>query len=222
MPIPGYCPALHASKKEEAMSDTATQNAADRAFKFGDPVWVTDRDGVEREGYYGEKGGNKHKGYNHWCLWELPNGIVTLDWFKDIRPRQLSTPPVSGWRLPEPGDVVRVKDSAACHSDWKGIEITLQEPISKHTGYTIRHPGIPEHKGTYNFTPYELELIRTKDEPEANPNLILSPPLPSLPLTPFADLISSVLNQYPDELVRNTALAALKVLISTTPNRPLS
>lgn len=197
------------------MSDAATQDKSETGYKFGDPVWVIDRDGIEREAYYGEMIEQSVNRYDYWCLWRTPNGSATLDWFKDIRPRQPPTVPLSGWRLPEPGDVVRVKDEFRGHVNPKhvSIELTVVDTFLIAGKFTVRGNGLDMQ---YPF-PHTFELVRLRDTP-VNPSETLSKLPQPLPLNPFADLISSVVNQYPDELVRNTALAALKVLVATAQN----
>ena len=116
--------------------------------------------------------------------------------------------------------MVRIKPECRCHGDWKGVEITLGPPAERDYGYSIQAPFEPKQIATaYHFTPYDLELVRLRDDDAKADRTMTaefyspSNPQPQpLPINPFADVISSVLNQYPDELVRNTALAALAVL----------
>lgn len=195
MPVPGYAFAMNGEPKGDSMSDVATQEK--REYKFGDPVWVTDKDGSEREGFYGEKSKKTMNGYDHWCFWLNPDNCSTMDWFKHIRPREIipdATPVAESKPFDyRPGHRVKI---IAPDTRFTGLMGTIDSPTSFLDIWHVQIDGRPEIP---TFTNRQMLLIDEK--PFALP-----------PANPFIDVIASALATHPDELIRNVALAALKVL----------
>lgn len=110
-------------------------------------------------------------------MWIGKDGGYGTGWCKpnEIRPDPdfalvPAATPRTGWRLPEPGDVVRVKDDAQVHDFWKGVDLTLQ-PLYDGQEYSLSIPasrlGSP---GSYAFfDASRLELVRLRDAPQPEP-----------------------------------------------------
>lgn len=129
---------------------------SETTYKFGDPVWVQ-VNGKTRPGFYVRL--SRAEQGCHAIAYQLDDG-ADYNIFKsyDIDPRPIPPAP-TGWRLPEPGDVVRVKVGLRCDSF--EAEVACVDD---------RNPFRLGLKGWYNEKPAfalsEVQCARLRDAPE--------------------------------------------------------
>lgn len=143
---------------------------AEHVYQFGDPVWV-EWDDREWEGYYIRLDGT---GRHLVCHADNENGDWNCVGSDEVRPR-LVAPTPTGWRLPEPGDVVRVESEGTLEHHLHGAELAICDST------TIVTAKVAD--GVVKIIPPHYKLVRLHDAPSPPPAPVEPKPETSEPLS---------------------------------------
>lgn len=132
-------------------------------YEFGDPIWIKTPTG-EAEGFYGEKSSSPDC---HWCVRRNHQGGTHGTWVKshEIRPRHAT--PRTGWRLPEPGDVIATTPAGQRLSSADELTVYRFEPSDTYPIRAEWRIGGTRYVQCFGFD--QVRLVRLHDAPQPEP-----------------------------------------------------